>query len=56
LVKYEYTVDGKPYSCETVTPAEFMLPDAWAESVSSPSVRRPKQNTIPMTLACGAAI
>jgi hypothetical protein len=33
LVKYEYTVNGQPYTCETVTPAEMMLPDTWAESV-----------------------
>ena len=33
LVKYEYTVDQKPYTCETVTPAELMLPETWAESV-----------------------
>ena len=33
LVEYEYTVDKKPYTCNTVTPAEFMLPDTWAESV-----------------------
>jgi len=33
LVKYEYTVNQRPYTCETVTPAELMLPDTWAESV-----------------------
>jgi Protein of unknown function (DUF3592) len=33
LVKYEYTVNQKPYICETVTPADLMLPDSWAESV-----------------------
>lgn len=33
LVKYEYTVDQKTYTSQTVTPAEFMLPDDWAESV-----------------------
>ena len=33
LVKYEYTVNQQPYTCEAVTPAELMLPDAWAESV-----------------------
>jgi hypothetical protein len=33
LVKYEYTVNQQPYTCETVTPAELMLPDTWAESV-----------------------
>lgn len=33
LVKYEYTVDQKPYTCDAVTPAEFMLPNTWAESV-----------------------
>src|SRR5688572_14497541 len=33
LVKYEYAVDQQPYTCEAVTPAEFMLPDTWAESV-----------------------
>lgn len=33
LVKYEYTVNQKPYTCETVTPFELMLPNTWAESV-----------------------
>lgn len=33
LVKYEYTVDQKPYTSHTVTPAEMMLPNTWAESV-----------------------
>ena len=33
LVKYEYTVNQQPYTCETVTPAELMLPNTWAESV-----------------------
>jgi uncharacterized protein DUF3592 len=33
LVKYEYTVNQRPYTCEMVTPAELMLPDSWAESV-----------------------
>jgi hypothetical protein len=33
LVKYEYTVNEKPYTCDTVTPDEFMMPDTWAESV-----------------------
>lgn len=33
LVKYEYTVNQQPYTCETVTPDELMLPDTWAESV-----------------------
>jgi hypothetical protein len=33
LVKYEYTVNQQPYTSEAVTPAELMLPDAWAESV-----------------------
>lgn len=33
LVKYEYTVDGKSHTAETVTPSEFMLPDTWADSV-----------------------
>jgi hypothetical protein len=32
-VKYEYTVNQQPYTCETVTPAELMLPNTWAESV-----------------------
>jgi hypothetical protein len=33
LVKYEYTVDQKSYTCETVTPDELMLPNTWAETV-----------------------
>src|SRR5688572_2265412 len=33
LVKYEYTVNQQPYTSESVTPDEFMLPDTWAESV-----------------------
>ncbi len=33
LVKYEYTVNGQLYTCESVTPAELMLPDTWAQSV-----------------------
>jgi len=33
LVKYEYTVDQKSYTSQTVTPAELMLPNEWAESV-----------------------
>jgi hypothetical protein len=33
LVQYEYTVDQKSYTSQKVTPAEFMLPDTWAESV-----------------------
>jgi hypothetical protein len=33
LVKYTYMVNGQPYTCEAVTPAEFMLPDTWAQSV-----------------------
>lgn len=33
LVKYEYTVDQKIYASQTVTPAEMMLPNTWAESV-----------------------
>ncbi|MBL8849119.1 MAG: DUF3592 domain-containing protein [Planctomycetaceae bacterium] len=33
LVRYQYTVNQQPYTSQTVTPAEFMLPDAWAESV-----------------------
>jgi hypothetical protein len=33
LVKYEYTVNQLPYTCETVTPDELMLPNTWAESV-----------------------
>lgn len=33
LVRYEYKVDQKTYTSQTVTPAEFMLPDDWAESV-----------------------
>ena len=33
VVKYEYTVNQQPYACETVTPAELMLPDTWAERV-----------------------
>ncbi len=33
FVKYEYTVNQQPYTCETVTPAELMLPDTWAEAV-----------------------
>jgi len=33
LVKYEYTVNQQPYTCESVTPAEMMLPDTWAASV-----------------------
>lgn len=33
LVQYEYTVNQKAYTCDTVTPDELMLPDTWAESV-----------------------
>jgi hypothetical protein len=33
LVTYQYTVDQQPYTSQKVTPAEFMLPDTWAESV-----------------------
>jgi hypothetical protein len=33
LVKYEYTVNQQNYTCESVTPAEFMLPETWAQSV-----------------------
>lgn len=33
LVKFEYTVDQKPYTSQTVTPVEMMLPNDWAESV-----------------------
>jgi hypothetical protein len=33
LVTYEYTVDQQPYTCQTVTPDELMLPDTWAETV-----------------------
>src|SRR5262245_6290638 len=33
LVKYEYTVDQRPYTSDKVTPAELMLPNTWAESV-----------------------
>ena len=33
LVKYEYTVNQQAYTCESVTPAEFMLPDTWAQGV-----------------------
>lgn len=33
LVKYEYTVEGKSYTSQTVTPSELMLPDTWAEHV-----------------------
>ena len=33
LVKYEYTVNQRLYTSETVTPGEMMLPPTWAESV-----------------------
>jgi hypothetical protein len=33
LVTYEYTVDQQPYTSNTVTPAELMLPNTWAETV-----------------------
>lgn len=33
LVKYEYTVDQQAYTSETVTRAELMLPNTWAETV-----------------------
>jgi hypothetical protein len=33
LVKYEYTVDQKVYTSQTVTPEQLMLPDTWADSV-----------------------
>jgi hypothetical protein len=33
LVEYQYTVNQQPYTSQTVTPAEFMLPNTWAESV-----------------------
>lgn len=33
LVKYEYTVDQKRYTSDTVTPTQLMLPNTWADSV-----------------------